>query len=730
MVWQLSELVPHLSSTVRAVDAEVDDSGVVPRARIAPRPPNSRPFLDPPETPGHLLALVLPDPREVDFAGTDAQARQRYSDAQFEESRAVTQMRVLYAPSGNPAEVIETLMGELQSAVGVLTDTGTCVVGVKEQYRGDGCGRVITTTVPESLPAHVRWLIPSAVRAVLLHSYRFGSEQGGAFVAGVHDIAEMPSAIDAEIEGLVYRLAVLEVRDGYWPMGPLHAPDAATLAFARAWAEVFPDHRCPIGWVQILAVHHDPDPQQVPDPPFPMTVEQRLRFVELWHTAWPAPTARSRFTDRARWDQAVELAESLLVATSGAWNRELEVLPRQSRPVWCDRADLVAQVAAAAIYKAAIVSRSEVDQVAPCVAADLLGGERLELFEGLPVDSVMVSRWGKAIGPGRELAVARLRAVRMLSCPHPGASPGSAACTTLRERIEHGQHTDSWAIHTIDQITGMDETGAGTWRCAACDARESWMLVRPERSWWWLWVLCRCGHAAPLVFGPDPVIAELPWTSMSQSELARHARTGGYGPLADWGGPAADRHATAEGALQYALPYLSWGGDRHWREAVRRAATTLAGLRSHPGFPRSSGGYFTKALIRAVSLAALTVYVLAEDTGLPMDQIDLRRVLDAGPAALHATLAAALPDTEELARLRRTPSWPLRARHWPVWKSPPDPRFADIDPADVAWAALAAGPYASQRSGQTPLGAHPLFADAEAFREGFRTLADLLDARQ
>jgi hypothetical protein len=154
-----------------------------------------------------------------------------------------------------------------------------CVVACRENERGRGTGRIFTLTVPSTLPVRARWLVPSAVKALCSPPSRAGPRRRPSPLraAGV----PLPDVIDAEIDEEVHRLELLEVEEGYWPLPPDHARDERDRSFEKAWAEYFPGLRCLVGWLQWEMRTRDPDPRRVPEPPFLMTGEQRLKFVEL-----------------------------------------------------------------------------------------------------------------------------------------------------------------------------------------------------------------------------------------------------------------------------------------------------------------------------------------------------------------------------------------------------------------------------------------------------------------
>jgi len=714
---------------VRCVDAHVEVVGSVARVRITVRDPDLAEGSVPvPDAPGHQVALVLPDPGELDFSESDPGLRDGYRAARQLVTGGTAQLRVVFVAAGDPYERLDEVFSDLDLAVGVVTGDGLCVLGARDDYAGWGTGRIFTLVVPESVPVRSWWLVPSVLKVLLLDSYRAASQDGGPVVAGVHELPDLPTVIDAEIDGEVYRLELLQVRAGHWPMRPVHAIDARTAKFAEAWEAYFPRLRCPIGWLQEEMQGRDPDPGRVPPPPIRMTGEQRLKFVEMWHMVWPEPAGLRAFADRPGWQRAVETAESLLVAGAGGWNGEVELVHRAARRRWCENAEPVVTLAAAALYKAARATGVAIEQVALCQAARLLAFDEVAaLPEGLPFDSVLAMRLRRphpdSVGSG-ELRLARLRALRLLSCPHPGAAQAGADCVSARERIGHGGAGFGWEVVVAERITDLTEDGVDEWVCEMCGAQRTWMLARPARAWWWLWVLCRCGDAAPAELRPGIEVAGISWSSFTPAEFERFAKSAGFGRLAPWTDPKPRPTPELAGDLDRLLPAMMDGGTPDWRDAVRTAARELAERADEPAVSRAGDHRIVGWEIeRVLALAALTLYALAE-SGLPPRGFEVRRALAAGPERQFAMIAAAVTDTatkpghraRSLEDEPRPGAWP---RHG--WR---DPSAAPIDPIPAAWALLTREP-GTHRLDHTVLGGVS-YAEAGSFRHAYRLLSDLL----
>jgi hypothetical protein len=572
--------------------------------------------------------------------------------------------------------------------------------------------------------AQDQWLVPLAVQAALSEADMAEHANGGMFIAGQHELPDPPPVIDVRIDGKVHRVGVVEVAPGYWPMRPVEAPDDRCAMFERAWGEAFPGYRCPIGWLQLEMHQRDPDPRRVPRAPFYMTDEQRERFERLWRTTWPIPEVLTAFADRPGWQRALDLAGALMVATASEWSQEVELLPHLVRPRWCQNAEALVPVTAAAIYNAARQTGTEIDEVPVCAAGRLLAADRYrELPDGLPLDSRLALDWRECHGGGpRDLRIVRLRAQHILSCPHPGSSPGASPCVSpcvsVRERIEAGSQS-GWSHTPVSEITRIFEDGVGPETCKECGACGPWLFARPAHVRGWAWALCRCGNALQNAFGQDPGDTDLDWSPASARELEAHAREQGFGLFDAWTGPVPPTMSHLPTELGRALPSMSVGGDARWREAVRVAARQLAAANpEHPAIPRTTDtGIIGFCLYPALTLAALALYALSEQAGVAPSLLEVPALLAVGPENLHAQLAAALPDKAELDRRRMTGVWQIRVEDWPGL-GPVDPAFHEIDPVPVAWATLTFPSCTPTRSSQmSPPG---------GFQTGYRLLAALL----
>lgn len=699
----------------------IDADGAVLCVDLAPRPSGDRRGGPYPSLPVRMLHLVLPDPQELaDFTEHDAEVRDRYLAARSWARTFSAEVRVAFCVSGEPREVLEEVMTEFDQAVGVVTGAGTCVLGMQDGYRGRGTGRVITLAVPDTVAAQDQWLVPLAVKAALHQADMAEFEDGGMFVAGQHELPDPPPVIDVRIDGQVHRLTMIEVAPGYWPMRRVEAPDARCAMFEQAWSESFPGYRCPIGWLQLEMRQRDPDPRRVPDAPFHMTGEQRDAFTRLWRATWPIPEALTAFADRPGWQRALDLAEALRVATASEWSREVELLPHGARRRWCENAEALVPITAAAIYTAARQAGTEIDQVPVCAAGDLLAGHRYRaLPDGLPLDTRLALDWQGPHGADpRGLRIVRLRAQHILSCPHPGSSPGASRCVSVRERIEADSQS-AWSHTAVEQITRLFEDGVGPAPCENCGAHGPWLLARPAHAWWWAWALCRCGDTLQVAFDQDPHTADPDWSPpAAQRDLEQHAREHGFGMLTSWTGPQPPTMSDLTTEIGNVLPPMAAGGDPRWREALRFAARELAGADpEHPAIPRTGDrGIFGYRLYPALTLAALTLYTLSEQTGVVPRLLELRTLLAEGPEHLHIQLAAALPDTADLERRRAAPAWQTRIDHWPGLGHV-DPAFHEIDPVPVAWATLTLPSITATPRGQS---------SPRTFQAGYRLLAALL----
>ncbi|HTJ67959.1 MAG TPA: hypothetical protein VL551_10550 [Actinospica sp.] len=717
----LTDLLDHLPVPERRVEVHVDAGGAVPCVDLAPRPSSDVRGGPYPRLPIRKAHLDLPDPQQLaDFAEHSEEVRDRYLAARSWFRTSGAEVRVAFCMGGEPREVLESVMTEFDQTVGVVTGADTCVLGMSDGYRGRGTGRVITLAVPDTVAAQDHWLIPLAVQTALYDADMAEFENGGMFIAGRHELPDPPPQIDIRIGGQVHRLGVIEVSPGYWPMRPVEAPDARCALFERAWSEVFPGYRCPIGWLQLEMRQRDPDPRHVPGPPFHMTDEQRERFALLWRTTWPLPEALASFPDRPGWQRALDLAEALMAATESEWSREVELLPHLARPRWCENAEALVPITAAAIYTTARQAGMEIDQVPVCAAGQLLTGDwSRALPDGLPLDSRLVLHWREQHGADpRHLRAVRLRAQHILSCPHPGSSPCGVRCVSVRERIEAGSQS-GWSHTPVSEVTRLFEDGVGPQTCAECGAPGPWLFARPAHVWWWAWALCRCGNALQISFRQDFGTTDLEWSPASAPELEAHAREQGFGLFDSWTGPVPPTMSHLPTELGRALPTMAAGGDARWREAVRVAARELAAVDpEHPAIPRTTDqGIIGFCLYPALTLAALGLYTLSEQADVAPGLLDVRALLAAGPEELHTRLAAALPDKADLDRRRMTGVWQIRVEDWPGL-GPIDPAIHEIDPVPVAWSTLPFPSGTATRSSQmSPPG---------RFQSGYRLLAALL----
>jgi hypothetical protein len=728
VTWQPSDVIVHADAPVRAVAADVEGYGEsVVRVRVRALAPEDAAYWSehPPRTPGHLLAVDLPDPAGLDFSARDPGVRERYAEARAVAQREWAELRVVFAESSSDEAIYRRFaFPDPALALGVLTGAGRCVVALRDQHHGAGTGRVIELGVPQGLARGVLWLVPSVLYALKLAFYTHGAPVIGS---GARESFALPGAIDAELDGHACRLEVLEVRDGYWPSPPLEPLDARCEAFAASWGRWFPGSRCPIGWLQELMKRRELDPLAVPDPPFAMTGRQRGAFAELWRATWPEPASRRQFADLPGWDRAVGVAEALVVAGAGAWSLELAPLLRFNRARWCENTDLAVLLAAAAIYQAALAEGCEPGEVSVCAAARMLDGEdRAALLDGLPIDAVAARAWRDGPADGSPLHLARLRAQHTFTAPHPPADHTPNACASLRGLVEASRSQSAgWAYSELERLHTYSPDGVGYVTCARCGADGAWLLARPARAWWWAWVLCRCGEVRVVELGQDPAARGMPFDALVDGDLEPVARERGFGHLDAWTGPEAQYLTDIAPVLEGELPTLSMGGDRRWRAAVREAAGMLAGIGDHPAIPRDADGSIdTAVLCPAVTLAALTLSVLGEATGRPIKSVDLRRALASGSGALHAGLAAALPDAAGLAQSAVSAPWVERVRRWPEPVARRESASMQADAASAGWAALA-GPH-DQRSGSEQLRLRPS-ASAPAYQRAFATLAALLE---
>jgi hypothetical protein len=717
---RLADLLEHLPVPERRVEVRIDADGAVLHVDLAPYPNGDQRGGPHPSRPIRKLHVILPDPDELpDVAEHDAAVRDRYLAARKLTRTDSAELRVAFCSHGEAREALEAAMTEFDHAVGVVTGADTCVLGVSDGYRGRGTGRVFTIAVPQTVAARDQWLIPLAVEAAVTEADMAEHECGGMFIAGQHELPDPPPVIDVRIDGQVHQVTVIEVAQGYWPMRAVEAPDARCALFEQAWAEAFPGLRCPIGWLQLEMRQRDPDPRRVPDAPFHMSSDQRANFARLWRTTWPIPAALAAFADRPGWQRALDLAEALMVATASEWSREVELLPHLARRRWCENGEALVPITAAAIYTAARRAGTEIDQVPVCAAGELLAGDRYrELPDGLPLDSRLALAWGERDGADpRDLRVVRLRAQHILSCPHPGSSPGASRCMSVRERIE-ADNQFAWSHVTASEIICAYEDGARPATCEHCGAQGPWLFARPAHTWWWAWALCRCGNTLQIAVRQDPRNAEVEWSPATPREFEQHAHELGFGMLISWTGPLPPTMTDLTNEIGNALPSMAAGGDARWREAVRAAARELAGADpDHPAIPRTSDrriiGY---SLYPAVTLAALALYTLSEQAGVAPSLFELQTLLAAGPEELHTRLAAALHDKADRAHRRMAPAWPTRVEHWPGLGRV-EPEFHEIDPVPVAWATLTT-PNGAETSRDWP--------SARRFRTSYQLLAALL----
>jgi hypothetical protein len=432
--------------------------------------------------------------------------------------------------------------------------------------------------------------------------------------------------------------------------------------------------------------------------------------------------------EQLRWGEALALAEALVASTAQAWEQETQVLAGVYAGLrWYQETRMAVAIVAAAIYRAAGRQPTvSLRDLAVCASAQFLQPEhRHVLLEKTPVDTDLLRRWRNGGYHDGQLHTARLRAWRALACAHPGAATAGTRCPGIGERIgatATGQFV--WDVLEVrEEIVHLGPDGVGPWRCGECAAHESWMIAKPLGRWWWMWVLCRCGQVQATEYGHDPHVNDLPWQHLSPRGFAGLAASRGYGPFGEL--EPEDSLSDPVATVTRVLPPMSVGGDPHWRLAARVAASTLCAEERHANMPRHAGGSLNDlALYRAVSLAALIVYVLSDATGLAPQSVDLSAALAAGPQALHAALAATLPDLPALAQWREQPMSSFRARHWPMIGHG-HTQASRIDPAVTAWASLAHPPHI-ELPGRQPLAQYQPSPDAHAYREAYGALLCLM----
>lgn len=399
--------------------------------------------------------------------------------------------------------------------------------------------------------------------------------------------------------------------------------------------------------------------------------------------------------DEGEWKRACALAEKLLAVSDAALGEELAVgVPPNRRTYWFDFPNSVTELVAAALCQGARAAapHCDVTAVALCSAARAIAEAPWELFNGVPVSMDTYLRWnGSPEGRGSSREKMRLRILRALACPggHDASGPGSG-CVRAGEKAAGGAGLDWQAARVEGRMFSFSDEGLDVSSCERCGAESPWMVARPTAVSEWIWQLCRCGGAEPLVLAPGTNLADLAWEHFTTRELEQAAADRGFGRLVPWN-PVEGSEPRTDPAetFQDVLPAMSRGGSPQWRGAIRAAASALARTSADPAFPRDSDGALGRTrLLPALSLTALIAYVVADASGLGPEQLDLPQIISAGASAVYSRLAAHLPGPEAMAALGADADWAIHAERWPGGFETSPASQERADPATIAWAKL------------------------------------------